>query len=62
MISYFFQMTLIFYVICRNRGSKDKMIFLEKESTEILKILDLINNIEKYQKLWQKKTYGKTFD
>ena len=55
-------MTLIFYVICRNRGSKDKMIFLEKESTEILKILDLINNIEKYQKLWQKKTYVKTFD
>lgn len=37
-------MTLIFYVICSNRGSKDEMIFIEKESTEILEILYLINN------------------
>ena len=31
------------------------MIFQEEASTEILKILDLINNTENSQKIWLKK-------
>ena len=37
--------------ICIKYGSKDGNIFKEEESIEILKIIDLINNIEKYQKI-----------
>ena len=32
-------------------GSEDEKIFKEEESIEILKILGLINNIEKYQNI-----------
>ena len=49
----FYKKTLVLSVIC---GSKDEKIFKEEESNEILKILHLINNIEQYQKIWQKKT------
>ena len=37
-------------------GSKDERIFKKEESIEILKFLDLTNDIEKYQKnVWLKK-------
>ena len=37
-------------------GSKDERIFKKEESIEILKIIDLTNDIEKYQKnVWLKK-------
>ena len=37
--------------ICNKCGSEDKKLFMEQESIEILKILGLINNIEKYQNI-----------
>ena len=50
-ILYIFQNTLLFSIIWSKCGSKDEKIFKEEESIEILKILDLIYNIEKYQKI-----------
>ena len=47
----FSKKTLLFSSICSNCGSKDEKMFKEEESTKILKILDLINNIEEYQKI-----------
>ena len=41
----FSKKTLLFCV------SKDEKVFKEEESTKILKILELINNIEEYQKI-----------
>ena len=35
--------------ICSKCGSKDEKIFKEEKPTELLKILSLISNIEKYQ-------------
>ena len=37
-ISYIFEEMLLFSVICRNCGDKDKKIFKKEEQTEILKI------------------------
>ena len=39
-----------FYYLQYKCGSKEEKIFKEVESINISKILDLINNIEKYQK------------
>ena len=50
-VSYLSKKTLLFSTICSNCGSKDEKMFKEEESTKILKILDLINNIEEYQKI-----------
>ena len=50
-ISYIFRKALVFSIICSKYDSKGKNIFKEEESIEILKILDLINNIGNYQKI-----------
>ena len=42
---------LLFSSICSKWGSEDNIIFREKESIEIFKILGLITNIEEYQKI-----------
>ena len=42
------QQFLLLFAVSKNEEQK---IFREEESIEILKILDLINNIEKYQKI-----------
>ena len=57
-ISYICDKTLLFASICNKCGSEDKKIFKEEKSMKILKILSIINNIEKYQntKSWLKKT------
>ena len=55
-ISYFFRKTLVLSIICSKCGSKDEKIFIEEESIKILKIFGLINNVELYQKIWQKET------
>ena len=47
----FSKKTLLFSTICSNCGSKDEKMFKEEESTKILKILDLTNNIEEFQKI-----------
>ena len=51
--------TLLLSSICSKCGSADEEIFMEGESIEILKILNLINNRENYQKiynnLWKKR-------
>ena len=44
----FFDKTLVLSVICDKCGTKNEKIFKEEEETEILKILDLIKNMEKY--------------
>ena len=41
-----FYKRLVFSIICNNCGSKDKAMFKEGESIEILKILGLITNLE----------------
>ena len=48
-ISHIFEKTLVISIICDKCGSKHKRIFKEAERIEILKILGLINNIDKYQ-------------
>ena len=48
-ISYLLHKTLTLYLICVKCSSKSEIIFKEEESTEILTILGLINNIEEYQ-------------
>ena len=55
-ISYIFVKTLVLSIICSKCGSKDEKIFIEEESIKILKIFGLINNVELYQKIWQKET------
>ena len=42
---------LLFSSICNKCGSEDEKVFKEEESTEMLKILGLINDIEKYQNI-----------
>ena len=44
-ISYICDKTLLRSSICKKCGNKDQNIFKEEESSEILKILDLINNM-----------------
>ena len=36
---------IVLFIICSKCDSKDKKIFKEEESTEILRIIGLINNI-----------------
>ena len=50
-ISYLLEKTLLLSSICIKCKKEDEKIFKEAESSEILKILDLINNIEKYQNI-----------
>ena len=60
----FFQKKLAVSIICYKCGNEDKKISKEEESVDILKILDLIGNMEEYQKntwlfqkyIWQWKT------
>ena len=44
-ISYFSGRTLVLSIICRKCRNKDEKLFKEEYSTEILKILALIENI-----------------
>ena len=44
-ISYIFEKTLAFSIICSKCNNEDAKIFKEEESIELLKILDLIANI-----------------
>ena len=46
--SYLLQKTLVLSIICSKCKNEDGKIFKKEESIEILKILGLINNIEKY--------------
>ena len=48
-ITYIFNKTLSLSIVY---SKCDEKIFKEEEPTEILKILDLINNIEEYQKIY----------
>ena len=48
-ISNLLEKTLVLSIICSNCKNEDEKIFKEEESIEILQILGLINNIEKYQ-------------
>ena len=43
--------TLVLSIACSKCENESKKIFKEEESIEISKILGLINNIEKYQKI-----------
>ena len=44
-ISYIFEKALVLSIICGKCGNEDEKIFKEEESTEILKILGLTENI-----------------
>ena len=44
-ISYIFEIKLVLFIICNMCKNEDKKIFEEKESTGILQILGLIENI-----------------
>ena len=55
-ISYIFEKKSVLSIVCSKCGSKDEKIFKEEQSIKILKILGLINSIEQYQNIWQKKT------
>ena len=48
---------LVLSIICSQCGSKDGKIFKEVESIEILKILDLIFNIEEYQNKYDRRKH-----
>ena len=50
-ISHLLEKTLVRSIICSKCKNEDEEIFKEEESIEILKILGLINNIEKYQNI-----------
>ena len=50
-ISYLFEKTLALSIICSKCKNEVEKIFKEEESIEILKILGLIDNIEKYQNI-----------
>ena len=49
-ISYLLEKTLVVSIICNKCENKDEKIFKWEESIEMLKILELINNTEEYQK------------
>ena len=51
-ISYICDRILLFSSICKKCRSEDEKIFIEGESIEILKKNILINDIEKYQKIY----------
>ena len=50
-ISYLLEKTLVLSIICSNCKNEGEKIFKEAESIEILKIIGLMNNIEKYQNI-----------
>ena len=50
-VSYICYKTLLLSSICNKCGSEDDKIFKEEVSLEILKILSLINDIEKYHNM-----------
>ena len=50
-ISYLLEKILVLFIVCSNCKNEDEKMFKEQESTEILKNLGLINNIEEYQKI-----------
>ena len=45
-LSYLLEKTLVLSVICSKCKNEDEKLFKEEESIEILKILDLIENIQ----------------
>ena len=45
-ISYIFEETLVFSIICSMCENEDEKIFKEEKSMEILKIIGLIENIQ----------------
>ena len=49
-LSYIFEKALVISIIFNKCDNKDEKIFKEKESTDMLIILDSVNNTEKYQK------------
>ena len=51
-ISSILEKTLVLSIICSKCKNEDENIFKEEESIEILKILVLINNIEKYPSIY----------
>ena len=51
-ILYILKKTLSFSIVYSNCGHEYEQIFKKEESIEILKILSLINNVEKYQKIY----------
>ena len=67
---FFIKHYYVLSVIRDNWGSNDEKLFKEEESTEILEILGLIDNMEEYQinifffkiKIWVKKTQVKNLD
>ena len=48
-ISYIYNKTLVFSVVCDKYDSKNETIFKEEESFEIGKILGLIINMKEYK-------------
>ena len=48
-LSYICYKTLLLSSVCNKCESEDEKIFVEQESIEMLKVLDLINSIEKYK-------------
>ena len=50
--SYIFNKTLSLSIVYRKCGDEYEKIFKEEESTEILQILGLNNNIEEYRKIY----------
>ena len=50
-ISYLLEKTLVLSIICSKCINEDEKISKEEDSIEIIKILGLINNIDKYQKI-----------
>ena len=51
-ISYIYKKTLSLSIVYSKCGHEYEKIFKEGESFEMLKIIGLINNIEKYQKIY----------
>ena len=49
---YICHKTFFPFSICKKCGSEDEKTFKDKKSTEILKIIGLITNIEEYQKIY----------
>ena len=52
-VSYILQKIISPFYYFSKCNSKIEKIFKEKESIEIMKILNFVNNIEKYQMIWQ---------
>ena len=50
-LKYLLEKTLVLTIICSKCKNEDGKIFTEEKSIEILKILGLINNIERHQKI-----------